>query len=90
MTLQDYNLLVKVSLLKEADRIDAMVTSALITRQVNRTDRAGKRYVVKSSKDVFDIEKVEQEILHKKNDSFSKLYKVAKRVEELKARGEYT
>ena len=86
MRIDEYNLMLKGSMLKEIDQIETAVTIAFINRKVNSTKQQGKKqvYVVNKASDIFDKEKAEKEILKKQDKGkFARLRKIALNLEEL-------
>lgn len=78
----------KVYALKQADVRFNFIQNEFLKRSIEATETKGKKtyYVYKDPKDIFDIEKVEQEILHGDvvDDKFNDLIKIAQRVKERK------
>lgn len=78
----------KVYALKQADVRFNFIQNEFLKRNIEATETRGKKtyYVYTDPKDIFDIEKVEKEILHGDviDDKFNDLIKIAQRIKERK------
>lgn len=86
MRIDEYNLMLKGSMLREIDEIDRAVNNAFISRKVNVKKMQGKKqvYAYNSITDVFDKKAEEEKVLKKQTKGkFARLRKIALNLEEL-------
>lgn len=84
MTPKEYNMRMKAAMLRKVDAYQLATFMAFYNRQATNVDKSGKKYIVKSPKELYDADEIEKRILgnSKKDAVYGELLKRAKRVAE--------